>query len=279
MTESATSFLLIGESDVGKTHFGAQLLRRLNSANGTMALVDSDNLEPFVETMDQISRGLSGRHTPRSESTLSRWTVSRKSDQSRFDLHWPDYGGEQISSMINDRRMPSAWREKIIAASAWAFMVRPSRVRLPEDVLTRGARLPPSESDSRATLSAQSRLVEILQMLRFKYAAYAEEWSNPPPICVLLSCYDELNTALTPAEYCQKHLPLLDAFLATNWADENMRIFGVSPLGQSLSDSDPNETYVATGPEKMGYVVYESGERSADLLEPIDWMLSTATRT
>lgn len=278
MTELATSFLLIGESDVGKTHYGAQLLRRLNSTRGSMTLENSENLEPFVETMDQISRGLSGRHTPRSESTLSQWSILRKSDQARFDLHWPDYGGEQISSMINERRMPLTWRDKITGASAWAFMLRPSRVRLPEDVLTRGTSLASSGADADDALSSQSRLVEILQMLRFKHAAYAEKWSNPPPMCVLLSCYDELNTHLTPIEYCKEYLPLLDAFLAANWSGDDLKIIGVSPLGQPLSDSDPDETYVATGPEKMGYVVDERGERSDDLLTPIDWMLSAVIR-
>ena len=72
MTERSASILLIGESDVGKTHFGAQLLRRLNSGLGTMELINSDNLQPFRETMDQISQGLAGRHTPRSESSTSK---------------------------------------------------------------------------------------------------------------------------------------------------------------------------------------------------------------
>ncbi len=278
MTDRSATFMLIGESDVGKTHYGAQLLRRLNSVNGSMVLENSDNLEPFVEAMDKISRGLAGRHTPRTESTLSRWTISRKSDGAEFDLHWPDYGGEQINSIINERIMPLAWHDKIIGASAWAFMLRPSHIRLPEDVLTRGTSLPSSESDVESILSPQSRLIEILQMLRFKHAAYSENWSNPPPMCVLLSCYDELHTDLDPSEYCKEHLPLLDSFLSTNWNRNNLRFFGVSPLGQPLSDSDPDEKYVDSGPEKMGYIIDENGEQSDNLLLPIDWMLSASAR-
>ena len=277
MTKSATSLLLIGESDVGKTHFGAQLLRRLNSERGSMRLEKSDNLKPFVETMDQISLGLAGGHTPQNESTLSRWTVVRKADNVQVDLHWPDYGGEQISKLVDERRMPLIWREKITSASAWAFMVRPSRVSLPEDVLTRGAStLGSSSASSAAALSTQSRLIEVLQMLRFKHATYKEDWSTPPPLCVLLSCYDELQTHLNPVDYCKEHLPLLHAFVSTNWPGHRVRIFGVSPLGQPLSDSDPDTDFVDSGPEKMGYIVDEAGERTSDLFTPIEWMLNAA---
>ena len=278
MTDSAATFMLIGESDVGKTHYGAQLLRRLNSPNGSMTLENSDNLEPFIETMNNISKGLSGRHTPQSESTTSRWVVSRNRDKTKFELNWPDYGGEQVSSIINDRRMPSIWHEKIVKATAWAFMIRPSRVSLPEDVLTRGSCLPQTQDSSDTTLSAQSRLIEILQMLRFKNSAYSESSQPPPPMAVLLSCYDELNTGLSPDEYCRKHLPLLDSYLSTNWGQDKLKFFGVSPLGQPLSDSKPNEQYIEDGAEEKGYVVNDEKTSTNDLLLPIDWMLSAAMK-
>lgn len=276
MTYQASSFLLIGESDVGKTHYGAQLLRRLNTGNGAMTLDNSDNLEPFVETMDQISRGLAARHTPRRESTLSRWTVVRKRDGRSFDLNWPDYGGEQISSMINERRMPLAWRNKIANAAAWAFMVRPSQVRLPGDAFTRQVRLPAADTEADSVLSPQSRLVEILQMLRFKTSAYSEDWYTPPPLCVLLSCYDELNTDLPPGEYCDNHLPMLASYLGAHWPGASLKFFGISPLGRALSDSDPDKAFAAAGPDKMGFVISEDGELSDDLLAPIDWMLNAS---
>lgn len=276
MSETIASFLLIGESDVGKTHYGAQILRRLNAADGLMRLVDSDNLGPYRETMDQISRGLAGRHTPRSESSMSRWTVERTTDKATFDLHWPDYGGEQVSSMINERQIPLVWRDRIMAASGWVFMLRPSRVTLPEDVLTRKVTLCASEGEPAVTLSAQSRLVEILQMLRFKAAAYAEDWCHAPPVCVLLSCYDELKTDVPPRKYCDERLPLLASYLRSNWPETGVRIFGISPLGQALSDTDPDEDFVAKGPEKMGYVIDETGNQANDLLAPVQWLLKEA---
>lgn len=275
MNNNSASFLLIGESDVGKTHYGAQILRRLNTGNGSMELIDSDNIDPFVDVMDQISQGLSGSHTPRNQSTTSRWTVKRKSDDKLFDLHWPDYGGEQISAIVNDRRMPTAWRERLQTASAWAFMIRPNRVRLPEDIFSRSAGLPASDEKDQHNLSAQSRLVETLQMLKFKNAAYSGNWRQQPPLCVILSCYDELNTDLGPEQYSRENLPLFYAYLSANWDRENYKVFGVSPLGQALSDTNPDEEFVKKGPDRMGYVLDEMGDKSSDLLAPIDWMLNT----
>lgn len=273
MTLTTSSFLLIGESDVGKTHYGAQLLRRLNSDSGSMCLKNSPNLTPFLDTMNKLSQGLSGLHTPRSESSESQWSVSRKSDGVDFELNWPDYGGEQISSMIHERRMPAIWRDKILTASAWAFMIRPSNVRLPEDVMTRQVRLPPSKDSQESQLSPQLRLIEILQMLKFKRSAYTEDWSTSPPLCVILSCYDELNTDMNPREYCETHLPLLASFLSSNWSDKYVEYFGVSPLGKSLSESKPDKDF---SPDKMGYVIGEDGIRDQDLLAPIDWMLNAS---
>ena len=279
MTLAPASFLLIGESDVGKTHYGAQLLRRLNSDSGSMCLENSNNLTPFSDTMDKISEGLSGLHTPRSESTESQWIVSRKSDGVTFELNWPDYGGEQISSMINERRMPAIWRDKRLTASAWAFMIRPSRVRLPEDVMTRHVRLPPSIESQESQLSSQLRLIEILQMLRFKRSAYTEDWSTCQPLCIILSCYDELNTEMKPQEYCETYLPLLASFLKMNWPKERLKYFGASPLGQSLSESKPDKKFMKAGPANMGYVIGEDGVKDQDLLAPINWMLNTSAIT
>lgn len=276
MTEQRTSFLLVGESDVGKTHYGAQLLRRLNSNTHNVSLVDSENLKPFRETMDQLSRGLAGGHTPRGESSISNWVVHDTQTEKSFELAWPDYAGEQITTLINTRSLPTAWKDRVVESDAWAFMVRPSRVRLPPDVLTRQVRLETEATEKEGeqpALSPQSRLIEVLQMLRYKYAAHREDWASSPPICLMLSCWDELNTELSPTEYCKQHLPLLFAYLMSNWPPSKFSVFGVAPVGQTLSDTQPNDEIVKVGPEKLGFVVLEDGEKSDDLFAPIRWML------
>ena len=103
MTQIQHSLLLIGESDVGKTHYGAQVLRRMNSGLGTFELVDARNLRPFQTALDNISQGLAAPHTPRSEYTESHWTIRSRTGSLTTDLVWPDYGGELVTAMIGQQ--------------------------------------------------------------------------------------------------------------------------------------------------------------------------------
>ena len=274
MTNPQKTLLLLGESDVGKTHYGAQVLRRLNSGLGTFSLVDAANLVPFRTALEKISQGLSAPHTPRAEYTESHWTLENKADRSTTDLIWPDYGGEQVTAMVDSKSLPITWRDKLNSASGWMFMVRPSQVPLPEDILTRAATLPAVDGSTDSTLSPQSKLVEILQMLQYKARAYVNHEWTPPPLAVLLSCYDELSTTDPPPVYCQTRLPMFHQYLRSNWPERRVRIFGVSPLGQALSQTQPDENYAASGPETRGFVIDEHGSKSDDLLAPVRWLLS-----
>lgn len=276
MKHEPISLLLLGESDVGKTHYGAQVLRRLNSGSSAFELVNGANLKPFKTALGKISQGLSAPHTPRAESSESLWTLRQRSNDSNIELIWPDYGGEQVSGMIDSKSLPAAWRDKLVKASGWIFMVRPSQVPLPEDILTRAVSLPAVDDPVNSTLSPQSKLIEILQMLQYKKQSYLEHKGIPPPIVVLLSCYDELTTDESPDAYCRAHLPMFDQYLLSNWPEERRRIFGVSPLGQPLSQTQPNDDYAASGPDNKGFVIDEQGGKTDDLLAPIEWLLSAS---
>ena len=268
------ALLVIGESDVGKTHYGAQVLRRLNVGRGAFELVNAENMTPFNTAMERISQGLSAPHTPRAEYSESTWVLRRRSDGSLVDLIWPDYGGEQISGMIDAKSLSVTWRDKLLKSAGWIFMIRPSRVPLPEDILTRAVTIPAGKDTENKTLSPQSKLVELLQMLHYKRQSYLEHEGPPPPLAVLLSCYDELGTEQSPREYCHTHLPMLDSYLLSNWPQNRLHIFAVSPLGQALSPDQPDMAYVALGPETQGYIVNEKGCLTDDLLAPVEWLLS-----
>ena len=113
-------------------------------------------------------------------------------------------------------------------------------------------------------------------MLQYKKQSYLDHKGMSPPLAVLLSCYDELATDESPGAYCRTHLPMFDQYLSSNWPKERLRIFGVSPLGQSLSPTQPNDDYAASGPEKRGFVMDEQGDETDDLLAPIEWLLSVS---
>ncbi len=276
MKSALNAILLLGESDVGKTHYGAQALRRLNAGRGAFELVNGENLRPFRTTLDKISQGLSAPHTPRAEYSESIWSLRRRSDGSTMDLIWPDYGGEQISGMIDGKSLPATWREKLLKSSGWIFMVRPSRVPLPEDILTRAVSLPAVDDAKSLTLSPQSRLVELFQMLQYKRQSYLNYEVDLPPLAVLLSCYDELNTEQEPRDYSRAQLPMLEQYLSSQWPSGRLRFFAVSPLGQALSPTKPNNEYAASGPETKGFVIDENGLQTDDLLAPVEWLLSSS---
>ena len=274
MTSELSAILLLGESDVGKTHYGAQVLRRLNVGRGAFELVNGENLRPFKTALDKISQGLSAPHTPRAEYSESTWRLRRRSDGSTMDLIWPDYGGEQISGLIDGKSLPATWREKLLNSSGWIFMVRPSRVPLPEDILTRAVSLPAVDNTESLTLTPQSKLVELLQMLQYKRQSYFDHGDELPPLAVLLSCYDELHTEQPPRDYSRAQLPMLDQYLSSHWPSGKLRFFAVSPLGQALDPTQPNNAYAASGPETRGFVIDEDGFQTDDLLAPVEWLLS-----
>ena len=65
MNNPVKSLLLLGESDVGKTHYGAQLLRRLNLNVGALKMSGApSSIEPFVAALEKLSLGLAAIHTP-----------------------------------------------------------------------------------------------------------------------------------------------------------------------------------------------------------------------
>jgi hypothetical protein len=105
MKTTTESMLLVGESGAGKTHYGAQLLKRLLNSEGRFRMYGAaTNLEPFEATMECLNEGRSAAHTPTSTYVDSEWPIVA-ADGSTFTLVWPDYGGEQIKTLLNNVRL------------------------------------------------------------------------------------------------------------------------------------------------------------------------------
>ena len=266
MTIVATPILLIGESDVGKTHYGAQLLRRLNLKTCALRMDGAaENIEPFDEALTKISNGLSAGHTSEMVYTDSVWPVAA-AEGAIGELVWPDYGGEQVKKLVDTKKLPIDWREQTMSSRGWVVMVRPTRTTLPNDALTRARAVPTVDGDDdNLHLTGQGRIIELLQILIHTYAPGGSGLFLPP-IVLLLTCFDELDGEISPLDYLQNHLPLIDSFLRSNWPDKFLSIFGLSALGQALSP---------TGPENHGYIVEGSGEKNTDLTLPLLRLLQT----
>lgn len=265
-----TSLLVLGESDSGKTHFGAQVLKRLSLSESHLKMDGAaTNLGPFEATLNALSEGRPSEHTPASVYVESAWPV--KTDQgSAATLVWPDYGGEQLKNIIADRRFPSAWRERVIAADGWLLMIRLRQVRLDDDIFSKPLSTLPAKIAEPRTIkpSDQSRLIELLQMLmHLRVGAQA----SLPRLCILLSCWDEIS-ASKPRYLVHERLPMLMGFVDAHWPEH--KLFGLSALGRALPMGNADEEYIDKGPEAFGYVVSADGERSSDLTLPLSEMIN-----
>jgi hypothetical protein len=266
------SILLIGESGVGKTHYGAQLLRRLVVSDGKMKMIGAaTNLVPFESALESLNEGRAANHTPTDVYLESMWPVGDDSGLA-LELVWPDYGGEQIRSMIANKKVAIAWQSRIAKSSAWMLLIRPSQLRSSDDLLSKPSgdfnlQAAPTESHTGHQLSDQARLIELLQMLLYIKGAELERPLESPRLMLLLTCWDELNSPGDPDTVLAKHLPMLHGFVKSNWKDSSC--LGLSALGRPLAPKVSDAEYAAKGPEQFGYVIREDGSSISDLTIPI----------
>lgn len=273
MNSSKNSILVIGESTVGKTHYGAQLLKRLMKGDGLLRMDGAaTNLEPFQSAMESLNEGMAAGHTPMTTYVDSIWPIVDAHDR-KAELVWPDYGGEQIKAMSSTRRVPSAWRARVIASPAWLLLVRLQQTRTTEDIFSRPlSGLKGAVVDNREfQISDQARLIELLQMLVYIRGAVSTEPLISPRIAVLLTCWDELDTDERPAAILEQRLPMFASFVTSTWAQPT--VLGLSALERPLSPRSQDAEYAARGPEQFGYVVLPDGKRSTDLTLPIQRVL------
>lgn len=274
MSASDSSILLIGESGVGKTHYGAQLLKRLMRGDGQLRMDGAaTNLEPFEAAMESLNEGMAAGHTPTTTYVDSIWPIVDLGGR-KAELVWPDYGGEQIKAMSSTRRIPAAWRARVVDAPAWLLLVRLQQTRVSEDIFSRPlSTLKGAGVENREVqISDQARLIELLQMLVYIRGAISTEPLESPRLCVLLSCWDELGADERPAVVLDQRLPMFSSFVQSIWAEPS--VLGLSALERPLSPRDRDSEYAARGPEQFGYVVLPDGQRSTDLTLPIQRLLA-----
>jgi hypothetical protein len=279
MKTTTESMLLVGESGVGKTHYGAQLLKRLLNSEGRFRMNGAaTNLEAFEATMESLNDGRSAAHTPTSTYVDSEWPIVA-ADGSTFTLVWPDYGGEQIKTLLNTRRVPSAWRERVTTTSAWMLMLRLHQLRVSDDLLSKplvslaDGGVNKTTEDKLLQISDQARMIELLQILLYLRGDGVGEATNLPQLCLLLSCWDELGKTDPPAVMLKRHLPMLSEFITTNWT--RPIILGLSALERPLDKTVPDEEYITRGPEQFGYIVLPDGRTGHDLTFPLTVLLES----
>lgn len=273
MNTAESSILLVGESGAGKTHYGAQMLQRLMKGDGCLRMSGAaTNLEPFEAALESLNEGRAAHHTPTAMYVDSVWPISDRAGRAA-QLVWPEYGGEQIKAMISARRVPNAWQGRIQSATAWLLLVRLQQTRAGDDIFSRPiTELRGKVSQKRdVQISDQARLIELLQMLIFVGGAQ-ERPVDRPRLGIMLSCWDELSFDGLPAAALESRMPMLAAFVRSNWRDP--MIVGLSALERPLSSAESDQQYVSRGPEEFGYVIQSDGLRTSDLTAPIQQLLN-----
>lgn len=271
------TILLVGESNVGKTHYGAQFLKRLMvKACALKMSVAPTNLEAFTTALSCLTEGKSTDHTPASTYVESVWPITDEAGR-HAELVWPDYGGEQVRNLVTQRRIPAAWRERVLGAADWVLLIRLHSLRSEDDLLSRplhsfAATESQGETAAAYELSDQARTVELLQMLLYLAQFHLDRPLRKPRLTILLSCWDELDTTELPADLLASRLPMLWSFVHSNWISPT--VIGLSALERALSKTDADQEYAIRGPEEFGYVVLPDGVKNTDITLPIQRLMA-----
>jgi hypothetical protein len=278
---TAAQVLVLGLPNAGKTHYGAQLYQRLREGRGKMTLGASPtDLSAFESAFQRLQEGLTAERT--ATQTYAQLPISvRAGDRQTFELAWPDYGGEQLKALLEFRKIPVAWVNRLNEADRWMLFIRPFLLSASQDIPQRlGARKPALADAPRPPVSAwddNARLVELLQLLLHAARHSTASRLRVPRLAVMLSCWDELpeqRRQRAPPEVLRSELPLLAAFLEANWEPGACSVWGLSALGKPLDKETSDEEYLDKGPTAFGYVVPPSGGgMSPDLSDPLLWLL------
>ncbi|MGN9401423.1 hypothetical protein [Pseudomonas syringae] len=270
------TILLVGESNVGKTHYGAQFLKRLMVKTCALKMSGAPtNVDAFTTALSCLTEGKSTDHTPANTYVESVWPITDEAGR-YAELVWPDYGGEQVRNLVMQRRIPATWRERVLEATDWVVLIRLHSVRFEDDLFSRPlqsfAAAEPNGEAAAYELSDQARTVELFQMLLYLAQLHLDLPLRKPRLTILLSCWDELDTTELPAALLASRLPMLWSFVRSNW--KSPTVIGLSALERALSKTDVDQEYAIRGPEDFGYVVLPSGEKSTDITLPIQHLMA-----
>lgn len=266
--------LIIGKPHSSKTVFLSQFYSRLQKKKSKLSLYKTvDDLSPISSAREALANGDEPDATSTQKSEYFFLPV-QISDELKIDLQCPEYGGEQVSGIIDNREVDTNWHEAINNSDNWIFFIRLNSVNHSTNIssieVTKDN--PPNiENDTshEYRLSDQSSFIELLQLL-LHYKGFNYHVKNQKvKLTVVLTCWDELDTKEIPKSILKSRLPLLLDFIESNWENQNVKYLGLSALGFPLRDPENKEKYQIDGPESFGYLIKHDGLKINDITELI----------
>ncbi|WP_141621404.1 hypothetical protein [Myxococcus sp. AB036A] len=278
--------VLLGGPHSGKTHYAGQLYGRVRRRPGLLRLQADrgtpSNLSALEEVLRCLEEGRAAEHTSADTWAEVLLPLADKHGNA-MDLRWPDYGGEQLRQVFEQRAVPEAWRSRLTQAEGWVLLIRLKSETTYSDALSElTKRLEPRNdtTERAAHWDANAYWVELLQLLLHVAGVGQIARHRRPRLAVLLSCYDEFATAdsgqvwAPPRQSLANHLPLVSSFIESNWASDALTIWGLSALGRPLVRNGAEETFIDEGPENQGWVIPpEGGPPEPDLSRPLAWLV------
>ena len=265
--------LIIGGPNAGKTHFGGQLYGRLNSRLFNYKIAPNNrpaDLTIFQEVIDRLSEGKRAGHT---EASANR-TIELKIEDitgNKIVFTFPDYAGEQVSFIVDNRKINAVWKHYIGASSSWMLFVRLDEVNPVEDIINKGIPSADEIKKRNATpppikVSAAAHFIELLQMLLYTKGVPTHNKIGKPNLTLVLSCWDLLNLPddTKPIDLLKERLPLLYHFVKSTWTDNSLSVIGLSSTERTLTD-EADEEYIDKTPINFGYIINWKGEKQNDL--------------
>lgn len=273
MDNSYNNILIIGGPNVGKTHFGGQLYGRLNSRQFNYKIAQNNrptDLTIFQDVLDKLSEGMRAGHTEASANRNIELKIEDKNGNN-IVFTFPDYAGEQVNMIVDNRRVNSIWKEYIDKSDSWILFVRLNEIKIIEDIINRGIPSPEeiqkrNDQPPPVKISDAAFFVELLQTLLYIKGVSSFNKVIKPNLTIILSCWDEFNLAegIIPTELLKAKLPLLYNFTKNSWNINSLSVIGLSSTEKSLTD-EPDEEYIDRTPIDFGYIINSKGIKEKDL--------------
>lgn len=282
---TATSIVLVGVPDSGKTNFIGRLWIALQAKKGRLiAPVAPADISYVEETIAHLCQG---EFAPRSEDTLGQGRrdfvvpVLHKdgTGDQPIQLVVPDARGELWKSAVSSFEIPQAWMDHLKQSVGALLFVRVQSKHnvQPTDWVTSEKALiatapVPSEND---LLPTQVVLCELLRFLEFTLKS--RNPGSKPRVAVVVTAWDRLDDRKRAAglnAYLKKEYPMFAGRIQDIESLE-VRVFGTSVVGGDFTDPAFKGKFLETGDLKTsGYCILSDGKtEDPDLTVPVAWLI------
>jgi hypothetical protein len=265
------SILVIGKPHSSKTVFIAQLYSKLQKRKSKLSLYKPvDDLSAISTAREALANGEEPQAT-NTERSVNLFLPIQFGEQ-KIDLIYPDYGGEQINTILATREISDKWLNAIKGSDNWIFFIRLNNISRELDiskitVTTEHLEEAAQVAEVPFSITDQSAFIELLQIFLHSKEHDYHYKNTKVKLTIVLTCWDELETEEKPRDVLQNNLPLLLGFIESNWSHDMFKIIGLSAQGFPLDNNVNKEKYQIEGAENFGYLILENGEKRNDITE------------